>query len=105
MIDGRYTDDEWQTIVVDAVGGDPWQFAKCSSSQRNDIYLAIYRTADVRPDPFPDQWIDARKEAETFARVVNQLGPPGPGTWDFEGQLDPYGHGVLLATISIKLGA
>ena len=29
------------------------------------------------PTRFPDQWIDARKEAETFARVVNQLGPLG----------------------------
>jgi hypothetical protein len=52
MIDGRYTDDEWQTIVVDAVGGDPWQFAKCSSSQRNDIYLANlpHCGCQTRPD-------------------------------------------------------
>ena len=95
MIDGRYTDDEWQTIVVDAVGGDPWQFGACSEVSATISILQIYRTADVRPTRFPDQWIDA-KEAETFARVVNQLGPPGPGTWDFEGHSIPMAMAFFL---------
>jgi hypothetical protein len=70
------------------------------SAQR---YLSCKSTALRMSDPtrFPDQWIDARKEAETFARVVNQLGPLGLVLGISRVNSIP----MAMALISIKLGA
>ncbi len=83
MIDGRYTDEEWQSIV-EASGSDAWIDAareplEQSIQQYCNVQSVVFSMKDsVR---FRDQWAELRNEAEALLQSVRGVECWDPPSW------------------------